>query len=168
MNILTISGSARTKSANIQLLEAFPLLFPNHTLSRFPIEELPLFHADLQEQADPKSVKEFKNEIAKSDAVIISTPVYIFNLPAILKNALEWTTKSGEFYEKKVLAITFTPTAPRGPKAMQSLLWSLQALNANVVAQLALFQDEVVFDEKGRVVDGDSIEVLRSAIELLG
>ena len=168
MTILTISGSARINSANTKLLKAIPPFYPTHKFHHYPIENLPLFHADLQDQKDPAIVIEFKNKIAEADAVIISTPAYIYNLPATLKNALEWTTKSGEFYEKKVLAITFTPTAPRGPKAMQSLLWSLQALKANVVVQLPLYQDEVLFDEEGKLLNGPSLEILQEAIALLG
>ena len=100
MKILTISGSAKTKSTNIKLLEALPQLFPNHQFKRFnQLEKLPLFHADCQEQPFPELVKEWQNEIKSANAVIISTPEYIFNLPAILKNALEWVTESGELHD---------------------------------------------------------------------
>ncbi len=167
MNILTISGSARTNSANIKLLEAISALFPKLNFQRYPLEKLPLFHANLQDLPRPEVVLDWKTKIAKADALIISAPEYIYNMPAILKNALEWLTDGGELYEKKVLAITFAPTQGRAEKAMQSILWSLQALNADVVAQLPLFQDEVLFNDNNAFSNGSDLEMLKEAIKLL-
>ena len=105
----------------------------------------------------------------QSDAVIITTPEYIHNLPALLKNALEWLTTSGELAQKRVLAMTFTPHSPRGEKAMQSLLWSLQALDANVVVQLPLYQNEIEFefDKTEAIIENKEAEILMEAINLL-
>jgi len=50
---------------------------------------------------------------------------------------------------------------------MQSLLWSLQALNSQVVAQLPLYQNEIEFDEKNQFVMNEQIEMLKEAIFLL-
>lgn len=167
MKILTISGSAGQASSNIKLLEACPILFPEHSFTRYSkLHELPLFHVDLQ-NTTPPIVADWKAALASSDAVIISTPVYLFNIPALLKNALEWVTVSGELLDKKVLAITFTPHPPRGEKAMQSLLWSLQGLKANVVVQLPLYQNELLFDENNELVDNEGVEMLREAVRLL-
>ena len=113
------------------------------------------------------TVAEWKKALNHSDAVIICTPEYIHNLPALLKNALEWITKSGELVGKKVLALTFSPNPPRGEKAMQSLIWSLQALDARIVAQLPLYQNEMEFDEEGNLVENMQVEMLREAINLL-
>ena len=57
---------------------------------------------------------DWRKILQESDAVIISIPEYIHNIPALIKNALEWVTTSGEFLGKKVLPITFTPHEPRG------------------------------------------------------
>ena len=102
-----------------------------------------------------------------ADAIIISTPAYLLNIPAMLKNALEWLTTSGELEGKRVLPITFTPHPPRGERAMQSLIWSLQALNAHVVTKLALFQSEVKFSDGGEILDVETRDILREAIRLL-
>ena len=112
-------------------------------------------------------VLNWKNALKNSDALIISTPEYIYNIPALIKNAFEWVTASGELHQKKVLAITFTPNELRGKKAMQSLLWSLQALDTQVVAQLPMYQNEIEFDEKNQFVMNEQIEMLKEAIYLL-
>lgn len=168
MNILTVSGSARKDSSNVRLLDALPALIPTYTFHRFEhLAKLPLFTADVQHLKSPPTVKAWKEALQKNDAVIICTPEYIHNLPALLKNALEWITESGELAEKKVLAITFTPNPPRGEKAMQSLTWSLQALNARVVAQLPMYANEISFDGKGGIQESDSSTMLEEAIQLL-
>ena len=166
--ILIISGSARADSTNAKLLNAIPFLFPKHEFSKFKnLHSLPIFTEIIDQTSYPEIVLEWRTAIEKSDAVIISTPEYIFNLPAIIKNALEWLTASGELVEKKVLPITFMPSAPRGAKAMQSLIWSLQGLNAQIVTQLPLYQDEVGFDKNGKLVDNENLEILKEAIRLL-
>ncbi len=109
----------------------------------------------------------WRKTLIASDAVIICTPEYIHNLPALIKNALEWVTSSGELAHKPVLALTFTPHPPRGEKAMQSLLWSLQALNARIVGQLDLYQTEIRFEGKAVVMEEDMLELVKEAVQLL-
>ena len=168
MKILTISGSARDDSSNIRLLDALPLLFPEHQVERYKkLDQLPLFTAEADNHVDPPAVQDWKNMLTVSDALLISTPEYIHNLPALLKNALEWLTTSGELVNKKVLVITFTPNPPRGEKAMQSLIWSLQALDANILVQLPLYQNEISFNSNNELVVGESVEMLRAAVDLL-
>ena len=167
MKILTISGSSRSLSSNIQLLEALPFELPKHDFLRFKIEELPLFTADADHHPWHPKILEWRSAVASADGVLITTPEYIHNIPAALKNAFEWLTSSGELNYKPVVAITFTPHAPRGKKAMQSLLWSLQALDARVVVQLELYQNEVEFNEEGRLITNEEVNVLKGAIELL-
>ena len=88
-------------------------------------------------------------------------------MPALMKNALEWLASSGELAGKAVLPITFTPHPPRGEKAMQSLTWSLQALDTKVVTQLALYQKEIKFNDNGIVADEEVLGILKEAIDLL-
>ncbi|MEL6718070.1 MAG: NADPH-dependent FMN reductase [Bacteroidota bacterium] len=166
MQILTISGSTRPESSNIKLLKALPNFLPNADFQYFPhLGELPLFVAE--KKADEK-VKNWQSAVQKADAVIICTPEYIHNIPALLKNALEWLVDSGELYNKRVLAMTFTPNAPRGEKAMQSLIWSLQALNANIVGQLPLYANEIAF-EKGEIIAAEETkELLVESLKTLG
>ena len=166
--ILMISGSVRTDSTNAKLLDAIHPLFPDekfHIYQRLHL--LPIFTEIVDQTSYPKSVIEWRKEVESSDALIISTPEYIFNLPAILKNALEWLTASGELVQKKVLPITFMPSSPRGAKAMQSLVWSLKGLDTQIITQLSLYQDEIEFDKNGMLVENEHSEILKEAIGLL-
>lgn len=168
MKILTISGSASSSSANTSMLEALAYLFQEYSFTHFEsLSSLPVYTPDLDTAPWPPSVLLWRQQVRVSEALIISTPAYLDNIPAVLKNALEWLTTSGELNGKRTLAITYTPHAPRGAEAMTSLLWSLKALNANIVAQCPLYQNELKFSSKKRLVGEASINILKESILLL-
>jgi len=143
-------------------------LFSSHTfVQSISLIDLPLYSVDADINPIPVIVSEFRSQCADSDAIIISTPEYLHNIPAVLKNALEWLKSNGQLYHKRVLAITLTPKEPRGEKAMNSLLHSLQALEAQIIGSLALYQDELTFHESVIIINDENAEILREAITLL-
>ena len=165
MKIVTVSGSARQDSSNTNLFRTIPSLYPTYHFEHVSLR-LPLFLADNDKVPYPETVVAFRRVIAQADAIIFATPEYIHGVPAILKNALEWLTTSGELQHKAVLAITFTPHPPRGEKAMQALLWSLQALQARIVGQLPLYQSELkIINETIKTTD-ETMILLKEAIGL--
>lgn len=167
MKVSLINGSTNPNGANARLLKALPYLFREIRFTQLYPTTLPLFIENLNHSPLSQMVLDWRQSIAISDAIIISTPEYIHNIPAVLKNALEWLTTSGELSQKRVLPITFTPHPPRGEKAMQALTWSLQALNANIVAQLSLYQNELFFSDEGILRQNEDIELLSEALQLL-
>ncbi|MGM0635774.1 MAG: NADPH-dependent FMN reductase [Bacteroidota bacterium] len=150
MNLLCISGSASKDSSNYFLLKAIEDLFHReHQVNVYQgLYNLPLFYPDRLEEALPKQVQEIKSLIKKADLVLIATPEYTHNIPAVLKNLIEWCTHSGEFHQKRTLAITFTPKEPRGKFAMQSLIQSLQAMESKVIGQLDLYKTDVIIQDR--------------------
>lgn len=166
--ITTINGSSRPNENNAGLLRSLEQHFSHYHFSRYhDLSRLPLFTASADKAPWPVEVLEFRASIAKADGVIISTPEYIHNIPAVLKNALEWITSSGELFNKPTLAVTYCPHAPRGDKAMTSLLQSLQALSATVKLQIALYQNEFVITEDDSIIDMKNIDLMSIAIDTL-
>jgi len=165
MSILTISGSTAQESSNTQLLKSLPDNFPAFSFSFYNILQLPLFIDSLNKNPLPEEVINFRNVASKASSVIISTPEYTHNIPAVLKSAFEWVTSSGELANKKVIAITYTPYAPRGEKAMVSLINSLKALDANILASLDLYANELWVGTEGKF-EGD-LELIKSALDLI-
>lgn len=131
------------------------------------MNDLPLFKPSDDKHPWNKNVLAWRHELQAADAVIFCIPEYLHNMPALVKNALEWVASSGDLVGKSVLAMTFTPHEPRGEKAMQSLIWSLQALDARVVGQLAFYQNEVTIEGGKIVADSDNLELLEAAVGLL-
>jgi len=169
MNILCLCGSTRYGSGNQQLLHYIDRSNANQNFQHLDIADLPMFHPDLDKNPISSRVGDFRKAAANAGAIIICTPEYLHNIPAVLKNALEWLTTSGELKDKKVLPITYTPHAPRGEKAMQSLLWTLKALDARILTSLELYHQDISFDKDGKIVDenSDGKQILMEAIQLL-
>lgn len=168
MNILTLCGSSSETSQNRRLLHSLTSICSDQNFIHGPsLTSLPLYSADDDHTGVPDSVLDFRKLVRESEAVIISTPEYLKNIPAVLKNSFEWLKSGGELQHKKVVAISFTPEAPRGEKAMTSLLNTLIALESRVVCSLPLYANQVQFDDKGQVTDTKSLELLKAAIMLL-
>jgi len=168
MHFLTVSGSSRLQSTNTALLKALSTIFPNQDFIHFEnLTSLPLYTVAADKNPLPPSVVIWRKAVLAAAGVIIATPEYIHNLPAVLKNALEWLASSGELVGKPVLAITYLPNEPRGEKAMTSLTWSLKALDSNVVAALPLYQTELEIKDGGILGKDEALEMLREAVGLL-
>jgi len=131
------------------------------------LANLPVFQPDRDKAPWPESVLRWRADFERAEAVIISTPAYLHNIPGVLKNALDWLASSGEFDAKPTLVFTFTPGAPRGDKARQSLLWSLAALNARVLAEAPFYQKAISFNGDGSIIPGDERDILIEALNLL-
>ncbi len=167
MKILLVNGSGGSNSTTKRLLTSFSTLFPQYKFQYAEnLQNLPLFNVDIKDSAKEK-IAPWLKAIKDCDALVIATPEYLHNIPAMLKNALEWTTESGVIDNKTVIALTYTPYAPRGEKAMQSLLYSLEALNAKVALQLPLYHGDLFIEKDGQVTDKGGIEMLSEALQLL-
>ncbi len=140
MKILAISGSLRTESSSTALVQALAKMAPKDV--EFTIyhglADLPHFTPDLDDQAAPISVINFRALLQESDGVIICTPEYAYGMPGVLKNALDWTVSSGEFVGKAVATLSSSPSEFGGSRFHDSLLLTLTALSADVVEGASL------------------------------
>ncbi len=132
ITLLGISGSLKSSSVNTRILhELATMAGQNVQLAIYDdLENIPPFNPDKEE--GNAAVKKLRQLLKEADGVIISTPEYAFGVPGILKNALDWTVSSGELNDKPVIAISASPLATGGDKAMASLLPTLSALGTNM------------------------------------
>lgn len=168
MQILGISASASPSSSNFYLLEAIQSLIAAQDQMQVyeGLQDFPLFSPARLQEGIPENIQIFKNTVVEVDLIIISTPEYTHNIPAVLKNMIEWCTASGEFAQKAVLPITFTPKEPRGEHAMVSLLNSLRTMKAKVETQFPLYKTDVnILDQQIELPD-DIQEMMKTAIGL--
>jgi len=167
--ILLVNGSAAKESSNGRLLKAISQEYASYEFeSALALSELPLFSPDHDiAEHHTASTLRWRKAVREASGVIICTPVYLFNIPAQLKNALEWLTTSGELYEKPVCPMTYTPHEPRGEKAMASLLQSLDALNARVIASCDLYQSTLKVTEDGMLEGQEGKDMIGEILHLL-
>src|SRR5438045_3844946 len=85
--VLCLCGSLRQVSSNLALLRAVVELAPpalNASIAR-PLDRLPHFNPDLDIEPGPAAVQEFRSEVARAAAIVISSPEYAFGVPGVLK-----------------------------------------------------------------------------------
>jgi chromate reductase, NAD(P)H dehydrogenase (quinone) len=135
--IIALSGSIKNGSMNVKIIEKFAeLTHEFFEITLFPIGELPHFNPDLETPENlPKSVINLRNAIENADGVFISTPEYVFSIPAILKNAIEWTVSTVVFNEKPTAIITASTV---GEKTHESLHLVMTTVGAKIGDKSAL------------------------------
>lgn len=137
LNVITVVGGVSKTSVNRQLYEALCALDEDLELTRADIEALPFYNQDL-ELDPPTSVKDFKNLIKDSDAVLFVTPEYNRSFPGILKNAVDWGSRpfGQNLWNKMPAAIIGASMSALGTFAAQAHLRQvLSSLNMRIMAQ---------------------------------
>lgn len=134
IKILGISGSLKISSSNSALTRAIGSLIPDNVEYTVynSLGELPHFSPDIDGDNSPAVVTEFRQLLKNANGVIVCTPEYAFNLPGVLKNALDWTVSTGEFYEKPTAVISASPLPSGGDKAHYSVMMTMTAMQATV------------------------------------
>lgn len=147
--IVAISGSVRKNSANEIILKFIADKYRAHLdieiYSR--LNELPYFNPDIDDTMISPVVKEFRQRIDSANGVLICTPEYVFSLPGILKNAIEWTVSTVVFSEKPVALITASAS---GEKAHESLNLIMRTLYGRVSEETSL----LIKGAKGKIKEG--------------
>ena len=138
INVIGIAGSLRGGSYNRGLIRAAQELAPpNLTIESFDLRGIPFYDGDLEEQGDPTEVRALKDSISSSDALLLATPEYNAGIPAPLKNAIDWASRSPEGYRNS--AIYGKPVAIMGgggggaTRAQEQLVQVLGVLGVDIV-----------------------------------
>jgi chromate reductase, NAD(P)H dehydrogenase (quinone) len=162
--ILTICGALRAESTNALLLaEARRVFGAAHWVAGDL--RLPLFDEDVEIASGiPPQVQLLADQIRAADAVIIATPEYNKALPGVLKNALDWVsrTKGGPWRDKPVAIVSAADGRGGGDRAQFSLRLCLVPFRARVLAgpEVMVAHSRSAFDEDGRLIDPQTVKVL--------
>ena len=97
IKVKAIIGSTSSTSFNLKIVE--------HIRNRYAdqLEVMPVFINDLEtfsidiENTPPENVKEFKDNVKDSDAVLFAVPEYNYSIPGAMKNAIDWLSRGGDF-----------------------------------------------------------------------
>lgn len=161
--ILAVSGSTRKQSSNKQLLQILAEMSGDSMMLEIygGIDKLPHFNPDQSGADVPVEVLDFRAKIRAADGVIICTPEYVFSLPGAMKNALEWTVSSADFYRKPVALITASLS---GEKAHEALCLIMKTIEADFDENTALLVSGV----RGKLLpDGTMVPALKEELQKL-
>jgi chromate reductase len=137
MRILAISGSLRAASSNTALLRAAATLAPAGVEVALygGLGDLPHFNPDLEDDAEPPSVTDLRDQVRSADGLLISSPEYAHGVPGVLKNALDWLVGGSEIVGK---LIALWNAAPRATHAQASLAETLRTMSTRIVPEASI------------------------------
>lgn len=168
MQILTVVGSLRRRSANRSLLELISgEPFEGVTfVPALSLGKIPHYDSDI-ENPPPAAVVTWRAQLAAADAVVIASPEYGHGVSGVLKNALDWTVRSGEFNEKPVAATCAAQGKGRGLLGTAALVQTLRAIDARVVWSSPIEVPRSSIDPDGKIDDEETQRFARELLETL-
>lgn len=169
--LLGISGALRKASTNSMLLREAARLFGPCQYVEADLR-LPLFDADVQDsQGIPEEVQALADQIAGADAVVLSTPEYNKAPSGVLKNALDWVSRtSGKPWADKPVAVMSAAAGRAGGERSQSILRLCMVPFQPRLLQgpeMHLADCENQFDESGRLVSAQYEATLQRLMDKL-
>ena len=117
--VLALVGSLRAGSYNRRLAEAAAKYAPEGIdVEIFEgLGEVPFYNEDLDRPGDvPDPARALRDAVQRADALLLVTPEYNGSLPAVLKNAIDWTSRPYQAgaITAKPLAVAGTSTGRYG------------------------------------------------------
>jgi chromate reductase len=172
LRFLGISGSLRAASFNTATLRAAGELAPEGvTIELAGIGDIPLYDDDARAAGMPQSVVALQAAIAAADAVIIATPEYNYSIPGVLKNAIDWISRTDPqpFRNKPVGIIGASAGAIGTARAQYDLRKVFVFLDAHVLnrPEIMIGAAHTRFDVTGRLTDEATRAFLKTMLEAL-
>src|SRR3984893_16080919 len=169
IKIAVLVGSNRRESINRKLAQAIAKLAGDPRPFHFvALDDLPLYNQDLEGEM-PKSVVQFKAEIAAVDSLLFVTPEHNRSIPALLKNAIDWGARpyGQNSWSGKPAAITGgSPGALGAAMAQTHLRHVLGVLGVLVMGGEAYISFKPgLLDSNGTIADETTRGFLKSFVD---
>ena len=169
--LLGISGALRAGSTNTKLIRAAAKTFNPDSFIEANLR-LPLYDGDLEEaEGIPQEVQTLADQIAAADAVIISTPEYNKAPSGVLKNALDWVSRTeGNPWDGKPLAIMSAAAGRAGGERTQfALRLMMMAFRPKILQgpEVLIAASSDAFDADGTLIGEQNNKTLNGLMEEL-
>jgi len=151
-NLLGISGSLRAGSFNRMLIREAGRLMENASYTEADLD-VPLYNGDVEDaEGVPAGVARLADQIAAADGVVISTPEYNQSFSGVLKNALDWVSRTeGAPWAGKPVAIVSAAAGRAGGARAQ---YALRLAMTPFQPRLLMGPEVMVAGAHGQFADG--------------
>lgn len=155
--LLTISGSLRKGSYNRMLLREAVAAFGAAEVTEADLH-LPLYDGDLEAaEGVPEKVQHLARQIREADAVVIAAPEYNKGITGVLKNALDWVsrTKAAPWRDKPVAIMAATAGRAGGERTQWTLRLCLTPFRPRLLPgpEVLVGQCADQFDDAGKLTN---------------
>lgn len=176
--ILAFAGSTRADSVNQKLIqEAAAIgrsLGASVTLINLRDYSMPFYDGDLEtNQGMPSAAKELRQLMIKNDVIIIASPEYNGSVSAVLKNVLDWASRSetgapsrDAFKNKKFILLSASPSPAGGSRGLIHLKAIIENVGGSTLSSnFSLPNAYQAFDKENHLVDSNQKAALKQLIE---
>ena len=176
--LFVLSGSIRSGSLNTKLAAAFASalakLDADVTLISLSDYPMPLYDGDIEHGSGaPANADKLRGLLATHDGGFMASPEYNSGITPLLKNTLDWVSRSkvsGEPFKGKVFALgSASPGGYGGFRAQMGTRQILElGLGAIVIPQsVAVGSAHHAFDEAGHLKDERSAAMMADSAKML-
>jgi NAD(P)H-dependent FMN reductase len=164
--ILAFWASSRKNSCNKKLIQIaakyltnFEFVVNQIDLKDYP---LPFYDPNIKETEKlPTNVIKIRNMIIESDILLIAAPEYNYSMPAILKNLIDWASRSEKneatreaFRNKKVVLMSASGGPDGGVYLLNHLKDVMQIVGCIVISnKIAIPKSHSAFDDNDNITD---------------
>lgn len=171
MKLVGLCGSLRAGSNNRKLMFEAARLFAPGAFTELDLR-FPLFDEDEQEAGGiPQAVQQTADQIAAADAVLVVTPEYNKGIPGVLKNALDWIsrTKGTPWKDKPVALMSAAAGRAGGERAQNMARLCLTPFRPRLLAgpEVMLALSGRQFDDAGHLTDDRARAFLQDLMDEL-
>ncbi|MDP2204679.1 MAG: NAD(P)H-dependent oxidoreductase [Alphaproteobacteria bacterium] len=166
VKLVAFSGSSRKESFNTKLLvqavAAARAVGAEVTVVELAAYDMPIYDGDDEAASGlPAGAVAFKKLLRESDGILIASPEYNSAYSALLKNAIDWASRSGKdeppgsvFAGKFAGILSASPGALGGLRGLFALRELLQNLGVTVLPSMqAVGQAMTAFNDDGTLKD---------------
>lgn len=169
--LLCLCGALRAGSTNRMLIREAMRIYAPATWGEGDLR-LPLYDGDEETRLGiPVAVQTLADAIAAADGVVMSTPEYNRGLSGVLKNALDWVsrTRGHPLKDKPVAIMSAADGVSGGVRAQFSLRLALVTFRPRLVAgpDVAVGRSGQAFGSDGRLTDAGTLHALSDLMALL-
>lgn len=169
--LLGISGSLRKEATNRKLVREAARLFDPAEFVEADLH-LPLYDGDLEAgEGIPESVWALNNAIRDADAVVISGPEYNKSISGVLKNALDWVsrTKARPWADKPVAIMSAAAGRSGGERTQSALRLCMNPFRARIISgpEVMVASSGKAFDADGRLENERTVAGLSALMDAL-
>ncbi len=139
MQLFALSGSRRAASHNRVLLGHAAAIAERNgasvDLGELRDFDMPLYDGDLEASSGiPEGAQRLAARITAADGMLIASPEYNFSVPGVLKNAIDWLsrTKPMPLRGKRALLLSASPSLVGGNRGLWALRVPLEVLGVHV------------------------------------